>query len=748
MKYSMRLVVLVLIAATAFAADEDSIKIYSGKKPFRITKASSEIKVDGTIDETAWGKALRVTLDYEVRPGENTKPPVQTEVFFTYSENHLYVAFKAFDPSPNQIRARFSDRDKAWNDDWVGIVLDTFNDERRAYEFISNPLGVQNDAVNDEAGGSYTESWNAIWNSAGRITEAGYEVEMAIPFSQLRFQPVKGEQVWGLDAIRSYPREHRHHIGLFPRDRGANSYLSQEEKMMGFTEVEQGKNLEIVPTLVSSRSDERMDFPNGGLSSGDPSSDLGVSVRWGATPNLTLNGTVNPDFSQVEADSVQLDINETFALFFSETRPFFLDGADYFNTRLNLLHTRTIADPKSALKLTGKSGRHTYGVFSAQDKVTNVLLPGAEGSQGDAFQFENTSSVARYRYDFGRNSTIGAMVTDREGSSYYNRIVSVDSSYRITDSDTINFNGAFSQTKYNAQISDEFDEDVTPGEEISDHGVYFSYNRSKRNYWLNSSYNDFGKDFRSDLGFIPQVNYRKLVAGGGRIWQGKPETYYTRMEWGGDWDQTETQDGDLLEREYESWYSMNGPRESELYTSLGYRTRIFEGKSFDQFYQYAWYGWRPSGKLWLGMEVSAGDWIDFAHAREATRLNVSPEFSLNVGRHLKSTLVYRYRELNVDEGNLFTAQIPELRVVYQHNVRAFVRAIFQYTQIDRTVELYDDDVEARSEDLLGQLLFSYKLNPQTVAYVGYTDSYQGSEEFELRQRERAFFIKVGYAWLK
>jgi len=749
LKFSWLLVVICLLATETYAIDEDSIKIYSGKEPFRITKAKSPITVDGTVDEGAWEKALKLELKYEVRPGENVKPPVETEVLFTFSETNLYVAFRAFDPRPAEIRARYSDRDNAWSDDWVGIVLDTFNDERRAYEFISNPLGVQNDAINDEAGGSYTESWNAIWNSAGRITEDGYEVEMAIPFSQLRFQPAEGEQTWGLDAIRSYPRSDRHHIGLFPRDRGANSYLSQGEKMVGFSGVKQGKNLEIVPTLVSSRSDERMDFPNGDLSNGDPNSDLGLSVRWGATPNLTLNGTVNPDFSQVEADSVQLDINETFALFFPETRPFFLDGADYFNTRLNLVHTRTIADPKGALKLTGKSGKHTYGIFSAQDKVTNVLVPGAEGSGGDSFQFENTSSVARYRYDFGRNSTVGAMVTDREGSQYYNRIYSVDTRYRITDSDTINFNGVYSQTRYNTQIAEEFEEDVVPGEDISDHGIYFSYNRSKRNYWLSTSYNDFGKDFRSDLGFIPQVNYRKLVAGAGRIWQGRKDTYYNRMELGGDWDQTETQNGDLLEREYESWFSLDGPRESELYTSLGFRTRVFEGKSFDQFYQYFWYGWRPSGKVWLGMEVSSGDWIDFTHAREATRLNLSPEISLSLGRHLKSSLVYRYRKLDVDEGNLFTAQIPEMRVVYQHNVRTFVRAIFQYTQIDRTVDLYeDDDVDPRSEDLLAQLLFSYKLNPQTVAYVGYTDSYGGNDEFDLLQRERAFFIKIGYAWLK
>ena len=747
MKFNLFIAILCVLPCFTVAAGEEEIKIFAGKEPFRITKAKTLIEIDGQIDEEAWSQALKVELNYEVRPGENTKPPVDTEVFFAYSEKSLLIAFKAYDPDPGKIRARFSDRDSAWNDDWVGVVLDTFNDERRAYEFLSNPLGVQTDAINDEASGNYSESWNAIWNSAGRITDSGFEVEMEIPFSQLRFQPGDGEQVWGLDVIRSYPREHRHHIGLFPRDRGANSYLSQGEKVQGFEGVRRGKNLEVVPTLVSSRSDARNDFPNGNLEQGDPASDLGLSVRWGATPNLTLNGTLNPDFSQVEADSVQLGINETFALFFQETRPFFLDGADYFNTNLNLLHTRTIADPKGALKLTGKSGRHTYGVFSAQDKLTNVLVPGAQGSSSDSFRQENTASVARYRYDFGRNSTVGAMVTDREGDNYYNRVFSVDAKYRITDSDTLTLNGAGSQTQYNTQMAESF-EDVEAGEEISDHALYVRYNRSKRGYWMNASYDDFGKDFRTDLGFIPQVDFRRAIAGGGKIWHGTPTTYYNRMELGGDWDMTETQDGELIEREYEMWFALSGPKESNFNLGSGYRTRVFEKTAFDQIYKYAWYGWRPSGNLWLGMGINHSDWIDFAHVREAERLILDPELSFNLGKHLKTNLTYRYQTLDVEGGNLFTAQIPEMRLVYQHNLRMFVRTTFQYTQIDRTPELYDDEVDKKSEDLLAQILFSYKLNPQTVAFVGYTDSYEGSQDFELKERERNFFVKIGYAWLK
>src|SRR5262249_41522339 len=150
-----------------------------------------------------------------------------------------------------------SDRDNVFNDDFVGIALDSFNDERRAYEFFANPLGVQADMLMDDTSGNEDSAWNAIWGSAGRVTATGFEVEMVIPFTQLRFQAAEGSQTWGIDGIRSYPRRDRHHIGLFPRIRGENSYLGQEAKISGFSGVRPGQNLEVVPTLTALRTDQR-----------------------------------------------------------------------------------------------------------------------------------------------------------------------------------------------------------------------------------------------------------------------------------------------------------------------------------------------------------------------------------------------------------------------------------------------------------------------------------------------------------
>src|SRR5215210_3993296 len=331
----------------------------------RIERAASEIKVDGVLDEAAWQTAAVVALKYETRPGENTPPPVATETLVTYDDGHIYVAFRAHDPDPSAIRAHLSDRDDAFSDDFVGIVLDTFNDERRAFEFFVNPLGVQMDMFIDDVSGNEDASWDTIWSSAGKITADGYAVEIAIPLSSLRFPRTEGEQTWGFDALRFYPRSQTARISSHPLDRNVNCYLCQASKMSGFSGITPGRNVELAPTVTSARTDQRQDLPSGPFDEGKLESDLGLTAKWGITPNLTLNAALNPDFSQVEADAAQLDVNTQFALFFPEKRPFFLEGADFFATPFDVVFPRNVADPSWGLKLTGKEGKNAVGVFAA-----------------------------------------------------------------------------------------------------------------------------------------------------------------------------------------------------------------------------------------------------------------------------------------------------------------------------------------------------------------------------------------------
>src|SRR6185503_10856874 len=354
----------VLAAASAVAAAQSEEPVASRSlAAAAIPHSTAAVQIDGVLDDAIWREALSVQLTTETYPRENQRPAVETTAYLVENGDQLLIAFDARDPDPSSIRAYLRDRDSAFNDDFVGVVLDTFNDQRRAFEFFVNPYGVQMDLIMDDVNRNESTSWNGLWDSAGQINATGFTAEMAIPFSQLRFPSAAGDQTWGIDVLRFRPREQRVRISNNPQDRNRNCYLCQFEKFTGFANAEPGKAIEVVPTLTGTRTDRR---PTGGtsLERGDFETEAGLGVRWGITPDLTLDVALNPDFSQVEADVAQLEENTTFTLQYPETRPFFLEGEDYYNSPLQAVFTRTVADPDVGVKFTGRTGDNTIGVFA------------------------------------------------------------------------------------------------------------------------------------------------------------------------------------------------------------------------------------------------------------------------------------------------------------------------------------------------------------------------------------------------
>jgi len=712
---------------------------------YSIPRTESPINVDAKLDEPAWQEAARIDLQYETRPGENIPAPVETECLVTYDSSHVYIAFRAYDENPQAIRAHMVDRDTAFNDDFVGVVLDTFNDERRAFEFFVNPLGVQMDLFNDDLSHDETTSWDAIWYSAGRITEEGYVVELAIPFHQLRFPSGGEELTWGFDAVRFYPRSDRVRIASQPMDRGVSCYLCQISKATGFEGASAGRNIELVPTLTAGRTDEREDFPEGDLQDGSAETELGLTAKWGITPSLTGNLALNPDFSQVEADVAQLDVNNPFALFYPEQRPFFLEGADIFSTPLDTVFTRNVADPLWGGKISGKQSIHGLGVFVAQDQVTNLLFPGSEGSDSDSFDFKTIDSVLRYRRDFGNASAIGALFTGREGDNYHNRVAGVDGVYRITDTHSLRFQALGSQSLYPDDIAEDYDQ---PMGSFSDQAYLLGYSHDSRNWRGWARYQDIGEDFRADMGFMPQVDFREGSTGFEHNWWGKEGDWYNRIELGSELERKEDQTGQLLQQEWRVWSGVGGPLQSFVWLNLSLAEQGYEGEVFNANAVRTFFRIQPSGMFSFDMFSRIGGQVDFDNVQQGDAVRLVPNFRLNLGRHVQAQLRHTYEQLDVDDGRLFTANLSQLRFVYQFNIRTFVRAIVQYTDIDRDLSLYDDpeDVDAKTNQVFSQLLFSYKVNPRTVLFLGYSDNREGDENNDLLQEDRSVFLKIGYAW--
>lgn len=687
--------------------------------PVEVRPSTSPIRIDAQLDEQAWAEATPIPVAYEWYPSDNTAAPVSTEAFVTYDDRNLYVAFRAKDPKPGLIRARYHERDAALSDDLVGFYLDPFNDDRRAYQFRINPLGVQIDAINSDVEATEDYSWDGIWDSAGMITSDGYVVEVAVPLQQLRI-PSRGAQTWGFLAIREWPRDVQHRLRSVQTDQNRNCLVCQFQDLHGFDTKSSGRNIEITPTLTGTNED---------------AFDAGISARWAITPGTSLQATINPDFSQVEADAAQLDVNTRFALFFPEKRPFFVEAADFFETRLPLVFTRTIADPAAGLKFTGKSGPHLYGALLARDEITNILIPGDESSDFAFLDSASTSAFARYRAEVGKSATVGGLLASRRGADYENTVLAADGYHRVTERDNVRVQVSGSRTSYPGPISTHFEQ---PDGSFNGHALRASYSHSDQNWEWGGDYVELSPEFRADSGFISQVGVRQGEVFAQRRIRGGEDRWFRNLYLSGGVDTTRQFDGDWNEWGADLGATYQGPRQTEISFNLAPNQEYFDGRTYHNFRHSFFVSTQVSPDMSAYLSLNAGENIDFNNSQAADFKTINPGVTLNLGRRLSGELDYVWQQFETEAGaRIFTVHLPQARLLYHFSRRSFVRAVLQYETVDFVTE--------QSRELLTQLLFSYRWNAQTVILAGYSDNYEGEQD--LSRTDRAVFVKLSYAWL-
>jgi hypothetical protein len=712
-----------------------------------IPHSKEAIEIDGVLDDAIWRSALALPLTVETSPRENMTPEVETIAYLVENGDQLLIAFDARDPDPDSIRAYLRDRDSAFNDDFVGVVLDTFGDQRRAFEFFVNPLGVQMDLINDDVNRSESSSWDAIWDSAGQVNERGFTAEMAIPFSQLRFPRTDGDQTWGIDVLRFRPRANRARISNNPQDRNLSCYLCQFSTFTGFANAEPGKALEVVPTLTATRTDKPPVPPTtpGTLEPGDFETEAGLGVRWGITPDLTLDVTFNPDFSQVEADVAQLEENTTFALSYPETRPFFLESQDFFSSPLQAVYTRTVADPDAGAKFTGRTGKNTIGVFATNDAITNLLIPGPFGSQTTSLDQENDGFVGRYARGFGRTSQIGALVTSREGDGYSNEVAGFDGRYFMNDQSTLRFQYLDSRTEYPAAVATQLGQ----AEHLEGDAWRVEYRYGSRNWFGQVWHQDLDPSFRADSGFIGRVDLVQDRIQMNHTFYGNPGRWWTEWQLGITGNRSETTGGQFLNRNVQPFISFEGAMQSYAELGAGPREEYWNGVVYDLQSGYVYGQFRPRSGMNINMEIQRGEQIDYTNSRLADQRRYRPQIDWNATRHLLVRLRYTSDHLSTKEGaTIYEAKLTDLRLTWQFNVRSFVRLTLQNQDIERNVSQYLNPLtDPSSESLATQLLYSYKLNPQTVLFAGYSDSQLDDlATGNLEMTGRTLFFKLSYAW--
>ena len=723
-----------------------SINLGREKVDYELPHFQESVVVDGKLSESVWEQALKVELKFETDPGENTAPPVETTAYLYEDGVNLYVGFDARDPNPELIRDYLTDRDNVWDSDFVGIKFDTFGESRKAFQFFVNALGVQGDATQEDFRGD-DSNWDAIWDSAGQITETGYIVEIAIPFRALRFPEIDGKQSWPVEILRFYPRDYRHRIANSPVNRDVSCKICQFDRLVGMKNIKPSKNLTVVPTLVVARSDQRPDINAPALVEGDFESEVGMDIRWGITQDTVLNATLNPDFSQVEADAAQIDINNPFTLNLQEKRPFFLDGADYFNTNQTLFYSRNIFQPDYGLKVTGQSNGHSYGVIAIDDSQTNLILPGRLSSQSANYsQKESENIVARYSYDLGNKNNIGIFHTQRSSDEYSNKVVSIDGKYwfdqyhslsmQYIDSSTDNFDDLINDPNRNLETSQSGD------------ALILSMQHDSRNWWGYFDYVEFDKDFRADLGFITQVDYDKKVVGLGHRWFfNAKDGWWTQINFGGDWDETYDSQGIMLEEETEANIQLQGALQSNLTFGFVSRDKLWESapdqanierRYLDELFYFLNGNVQPISGLVLKLGFNWGDRIDYQNGELGRQLTITPEIDWQINQNWKTELDMQQVRFDDQGERQFTADVTNLRIAYQMDIRSFLRFTFQQ---------YSLETSTKTTTRSSQLLYSYKINPQTLFFAGYSDAgFRDANLSDIRQTGRSVFMKFSYAW--
>lgn len=452
----------------------------------------------------AWqGKLAKVTGLTQRVPTDGAPISQRTEIYLGYDDKNLYAIFVCFDREPRKIRARLSRREDVLDDDTVEIMLDTFHDHRRAYAFITNPLGVQLDALWTE-GQDFDPSFDTVWNSTGKVTDRGFVVWFAIPFRSLRFAS-SDPQTWGIILNREIPRSSED--AFWPRySSRIQGRLNQEGTATGLEKISPGRNIQLIPYgIASSFKELDLNDPNHVFYSRRAAfGQMGLDAKLVLKDKFVIDATANPDFSQIESDQPQVTVNQRFEVFFPETRPFFQENSNYFQTPINLVFTRRIADPKWGVRLTGKDGPWAVGML-----VADTASPGERvDANNPLFNRHSLYTVGRVSRDIGSQSSIGLLYSDREVNGFYNRVGSVDGRFTLNNHWTLNAQGVLSATiNPNQGVFNQFN---TTGGYQAGNAAEFVLNRDglKLHYFLD--YADRSPNFRTLTGFDPQPDIRNL----------------------------------------------------------------------------------------------------------------------------------------------------------------------------------------------------------------------------------------------
>jgi hypothetical protein len=691
-------------------------------------------KIDGKLEDPFWENAVVLERFTQYEPQEGTTPSEKTTAYIGHDRKNLYIAVRCFDSNPKAIRACLTQRDEVYGDDEVTIYLDTFNDKKIAFAFQVNPCGVQSDGIYTETrprhrgrgggrGGStrIDRNWDAFFLSNAHMDEKGYTIELSIPFKSLRF-PNADSQTWGLQIQRNIRRKNEE-IYWYPRSRDINGFLPQMGQLHIEGELEKGKNLEVMPVITGLKESGKKFDP-------EPS----LNLKYGITSNMTADLAFNPDFSQIEADMPQVDVNQRYALYYPEKRPFFLEGKDYFDTPLEMMYTRTIANPIWGAKLTGKIGKTTIGFLSAYDAdPTDIDIYASEEEDDDDEDEPQASrgfvNIFRLKQDLFPESHIGIIFTDKEAgdswdsiTSNYNRAAGIDGHFKFKNYYRFSFQIAGSSSKVENDKTD-----LVPA-------MYFRLSHTSRHWNLSATYTHLPEEFDASSGFFRRKDLRQFQSRIGYnilpqnefIVDIRPSLEYKRAyDFNGMLTDEEIQIGGFISGWRGSHIRGNYEVEMERYGGINFHKKSFR------------IGIRSEPFSWFEGDISfsAGDGIYYDDnpylgykVTFGLRATFKPLRNLNAFYNLQNNSFYKKKGGDKE----YRINILSQRISYQLSRTVSLRVITDYNDYDK--ELYNS------------VLLSYEYGPGTVFYLGIDDNQAKNEAGIFQNQGRFYFIKFSYWW--
>lgn len=707
------------------------------------------VNIDGILDEGLWREAVLAQNFSESSPGERTEPPIGIKTLLAYDEEFLYVAYIIND-DPAEIRANFSDRDNIWQDDYAGMLLDTNGDGQTTYFISANPYGIQGDTRS--SGNNEDVSFDLIYESAGTLTENGYQVEMAIPFRSLRF-PEADIQEWRATFWITRPRDDRNTYSWAGMDRSNPCMSCQFGYLRGMSNIKRGRNLEILPAITGSQAGGRtFSDPSAGFDNGRATAEPSINLKYGLTSDLLLDATINPDFSQIESDAAQIDVNSPFALSYPERRAFFQEGADLFQTRIDAVYTRSINDPIAASKLSGRFGGWTVGYIGARDQTSPILLP-FEESSALMTGGKSVSNIFRARRSFENSSYIAGLVTDRrldEGGS--GSVMGIDGNLRFRTKYYFSWQALASRTQEanDASLSTGLDgltfdrgryTAALDGEQFWGHGLNTNFGRGGRNWGYDLIWEQSTPTFRTDNGFVTSNDSRRAHAMTRYSIFTDNSRFMNRANFWVGANRFWNFDNVRKDESLFAGFNIVLKRQTRLNANIFTSNELFAGVEFTGI-ERARLNLESnfSEQVQAALQMNVGDSIYRNRSNPrmgglmdvGARLTIKPTSRMTLFTNLNYS---RLRDRTSGE-NYFSGYIARARVNYQFTGKLLSRVIVQYNDFAERLEV--------------DPLVTYRVSPFTVFHVGSTHRFQdfpgdlGDQAMIFQQTERQIFFKFQY----